>query len=281
MRKKDKSEIPSSLKLYLRELSKIPPITEEEEKQLRERIKKGDKEALKRLVEGNLRFVVNYAKRFLGYGLSYEDLINEGNLGLIEAAARFDPDKNVKFLSYAIWWIRQAILHALSQNSRAVLIPKRMQDKLSKVLKAKQRLEQKYKREVTAEEIARELNMKPEEVSELLSVAQEDISLSQVDDDEEGTALQDQIGEQDSTLREFWQKNLRRKIEEALKSLPEKEAEVIRLRYGLGEDEEPKTLDEIGRIMGISRERVRQIEKKALKKLRMNKILNALRGYLN
>ena len=281
MRKKDKGEIPSSLKLYLRELSKIPPITEEEEKELRERIKKGDKEALKRLVEGNLRFVVNYAKRFLGYGLSYEDLINEGNLGLIEAAARFDPDKNVKFLSYAIWWIRQAILHALSQNSRAVLIPKRMQDKLSKVLKAKQRLEQKYQREVTAEEIARELNMKPEEVSELLSVAQEDISLSQVDDDEEGTALQDQIGDQDSTLREFWQKNLRRKIEEALKSLPEKEAEVIRLRYGLGEDEEPKTLDEIGKIMGISRERVRQIEKKALKKLRMNKILNALRGYLN
>ncbi len=281
MRKKDKGEIPSSLKLYLRELSKIPPITEEEEKQLRERIKKGDKEALKRLIEGNLRFVVNYAKRFLGYGLSYEDLINEGNLGLIEAAARFDPDKNVKFLSYAIWWIRQAILHALSQNSRAVLIPKRMQDKLSKVLKAKQRLEQKYQREVSAEEIARELNMKPEEVSELLSVAQEDVSLSQVDDDEEGTALQDQIGDQDSTLREFWQKNLRRKIEEALKSLPEKEAKVIRLRYGLGEDEEPKTLDEIGRIMGISRERVRQIEKKALKKLRMNKILNALRGYLN
>ncbi len=280
MKKKSKSEVPSSLRLYLRELSKIPPITEEEEKQLRERIKKGDKEALKRLIEGNLRFVVNYAKRFLGYGLSYEDLINEGNLGLIEAAARFDPDKNVKFLSYAIWWIRQAILHALSQNSRAVLIPKRMQDKVSKVLKTKQRLEQELQREVNVEEIADQLEMDPQEVAELLAVAQEDISLSQYDEDEEGTALQEQLGEEDSTIKEFLQRSLRRKIEEVLKTLSEKEAQVIRLRYGL-DDDEPKTLDEIGKIMGISRERVRQIEKKALKKLRMNKTLNALRGYLN
>lgn len=280
MKKKSKSEVPSSLRLYLRELSKIPPITEEEEKELRERIKKGDKEALKRLIEGNLRFVVNYAKRFLGYGLSYEDLINEGNLGLIEAAARYDPDKNVKFLSYAIWWIRQAILHALSQNSRAVLIPKRMQDKVSKVLKTKQRLEQELQREVSVEEIADELEMDPQEVAELLAVAQEDISLSQYDEDEESTSLQEQLGEEDTTIKEFLQRSLRRKIEEVLKTLSDKEAQVIRLRYGL-DDDEPKTLDEIGKIMGISRERVRQIEKKALKKLRMNKTLNALRGYLN
>ena len=280
MKKKGKSEVPSSLRLYLRELSRIPPITEEEEKQLRERIKKGDKDALKRLIEGNLRFVVNYAKRFLGYGLSYEDLINEGNLGLIEAAARYDPDKNVKFLSYAIWWIRQAILHALSQNSRAVLIPKRMQDKVSKVLKAKQRLEQELQREVNVEEIADEVDMDPQEVAELLAVAQEDISLSQYDEDDEGLSLQEQLGEEDSTVKEFLQRSLRKKIEEVLKTLSEKEAQVIRLRYGL-DDDEPKTLDEIGKIMGISRERVRQIEKKALKKLKMNKTLNALRGYLN
>ncbi|MGB9894119.1 MAG: sigma-70 family RNA polymerase sigma factor, partial [Candidatus Saccharicenans sp.] len=167
-----------NLKLYLEEISKIPPITEEEEKRLGEKIKKGDPEAIRRLVEGNLRFVVSYVKKYQGMGLSLLDLINEGNLGLVEAAQRFDPSRNVKFISYAVWWIRQAVVHALSQSAHNYNLPQKISDKISRMNKEKENLKKELGRDPTREELAERLKIAPDEVADMELIQEKGLSLS-------------------------------------------------------------------------------------------------------
>ncbi len=271
-----------SLKKYLREISRLARITPEEERVLGRKIQKGDKEALRRLVEANLRFVVSYAKRYRGCGLSFLDLINEGNIGLIEAAKRFDPGKNVKFITYAVWWVRQAIIHALSDQSGAFRLPQKQANLLYRIGKAQSNLRAELKRTPSAEEIATRMEVTVEEVTNLLQVSDENISLSAVIDEEHEFHLSDKL-EQDtipSADLVLLKTSLRRLLRQALGELDEKEEKVLRLRFGL-DGADPKTLKEIGEMLSLSRERIRQIEAQALEKLNRSQKCQQLRGYLN
>jgi RNA polymerase primary sigma factor len=271
-----------SLSLYLKEISKIPPTTQEEEKKLGERIKQGDKKALERLIEGNLRFVISFAKKYRGCGLSFLDLINEGNIGLIEAAKRFDPDKNVKFITYAVWWIRQAIIHAISSQAHATRIPQKQANLLYRFGQKMSELTKELERRPSSEELAKKLNISVEEANKLYQIRRDDISLntkiSQDDDFELMDTLEQKTVPQADA--ELIRKSFEQQIEELLDSLNEKEREVITLRYGLS-GKEPMTLKQIGEIIGLSRERVRQIENQALKKLLMLAKSRKLEGYIN
>ncbi|MGB4704215.1 MAG: RNA polymerase sigma factor RpoD/SigA [Candidatus Saccharicenans sp.] len=271
-----------NLKLYLEEISKIPPVTEEEEKQLGERIKKGDPEAIRRLVEGNLRFVVSYVKKYQGMGLSLLDLINEGNLGLIEAARRFDPDRNVKFISYAVWWIRQAIVHALSQASHYYNLPQKVSDRISRMNREREILKKELGREPTREELAERLNITPEEVAEMEIIQEKGLSLSdrlgEDDDLEVGDRISDEM--EPSIEYQLIRSSVEQQIREILDELDEREALVLKLRFGIDGDE-PMTLQEIGDRLGLTRERIRQIEQRAMRKLASSQKLRQLRGYLN
>jgi len=271
-----------SLKKYLKEISRLPRITVKEERELGRRIQKGDMQALKRLVEANLRFVVSYAKRYRGCGLSFLDLINEGNIGLIEAAKRFDADKGVKFITYAVWWVRQAIIHALSDQSGAFRLPQKQANLLYRIGRAQSNLRIELKRTPSTEEIATRMQVTVEEVNNLLQVSDDNISLSAVIDDEHDFHLSDKLeqGTIPSADLVLLKNSLRGLLRNALTELDVKEEKVLRLRFGL-DGTDPKTLKEIGEMMNLSRERIRQIEAQALDKLNRSQKCQQLRGYLN
>ena len=280
--KKSASSSSETLKKYLQEISKLPRITPEEEKILGARIQKGDRAALRKLVEANLRFVVSFAKRYRNCGLSFLDLINEGNIGLIEAAKRFNPKKNVKFITYAVWWVRQAIIHALSDQSGAFRLPQKQANLLYRIGKTISQLTLDLERQPTPDEIARKLEIPVEEVVALLQVADENVSLSTVIDEEHEFHLSDKL-EQDlipSADAELMRASLKDHLYACLGELDPKEQKVLRLRFGLDEAD-PKTLKEIGEMMGLSRERIRQIEAQALEKLHRSQKCQQLQGYLN
>ena len=271
-----------TLKKYLQEISKLPRITPDEEKVLGDRIQRGDREALRKLVEANLRFVVSFAKKYRNCGLSFLDLINEGNIGLIEAAKRVNPKKNVKFITYAVWWVRQAIIHALSDQSGAFRLPQKQANLLYRIGKTISQLTLDLERNPTPEEIAGKLEIPVEEVTNLLQVADENVSLSTVIDEEHEFHLSDKL-EQDvipPADMALLRSSLKDHLYACLGELDPKEQKVLRLRFGLDEGE-PKTLKEIGEMMGLSRERIRQIEAQALEKLNRSQKCQQLQGYLN
>lgn len=270
------------LKRYLREISRIPKLSAGEEEELGRRIQSGDEEALTHMVEANLRFVVSFAKRYRGAGLSFLDLINEGNLGLIEAAKRFDPDRKVKFVTYAVWWIRQAIISAIAEKGGSFRLPQKQANMLYKLGKNASDLALKLKRKPTTDEIADEMNISEDEVMFLQGFARENISLNTIVDENHDFQLWQRI-EQDtipSAHLQVIKSSLEQHIVSLLGELGEKEATVIRLRFGLSGDD-PQTLKEIGNRLNLSRERIRQIEFKAMEKLRRSKRCKVLRGFLN
>jgi len=272
-----------SLNAYIREISRFKPLTAEEEKELGRRIQRGDHKALQRLVEANLRFVVSYAKRYRGLGLSFLDLIHEGTLGLIEAAKRFDPERNVKFISYAVWWVRQAIFHALSEHTRVFRLPQKLSGQISKVGNARQQLASELNRSPTNEEVAEKTALSLQEVEELLKVAGDDLSLSSTVGEDGTLELGDTLEQETipSVELELMKSSFEEQIRRAmLEELDEKEQGVIKMRFGL-DGEEPRTLQEIGEALGLSRERIRQIESKAKEKLRRSHLAQGLRGALN
>ena len=271
-----------SLKKYLKEIARLPRVTAAEERELGRRIRKGDGKALRKLVEANLRFVVSYAKRYRGCGLSFLDLINEGNIGLIEAAKRFDPGKNVKFITYAVWWVRQSIIHALSDQSGAFRLPQKQANLLYRIGKAQANLRSELQRAPTSEEIARKMDVAVGDVNNLLQVSDENISLSAVIDEEHDFLLSDKLeqGIIPSADRILLKNSLKHLLRNALDELDPKEERVVRLRFGL-DGTDPKTLKEIGEMMDLSRERIRQIEAQALEKLHRSQKCQQLRGYLN
>ena len=270
-----------NLRVYLNQISKFPTLSQEEEKKLGVRIQKGDKKALKELIESNLRFVVSYVKKYKGMGIGMFDLINEGNLGLIEAAKRFDPGRNVKFISYAVWWIRQAIIHALTRYSRAYHLPQKLSDKISDMKRKVAGLKTELGREPTREEIAKRMGIEKDEVEDLEILDGKDVSLSDKYF-EEGVEMEDRIQDdlRPSVEYQIIKNSIQQQIRDMLDELDDKEASVIKLRFGL-DDDEARTLQEIGDMLNLSRERIRQIEQKAMRKLARSRRLQQLRGYLN
>jgi len=271
----------NNLKLYLNQIAKFTPLEQEEEKRLGRLIQKGDQDALKKLIESNLKFVVSYVKKYRGMGLSILDLINEGNIGLIEAAKRYDPGKNVKFISYAVWWIRQAIFNALTRNSRIYHIPQKLSDQVSEMKKVKARLKKNLGRNPTREEISGEMNIDVAEVEDLEILGEKNLSLSDKYYNEEieiGDKIQDTLSPSVEYL--IIKNAIQEQIRDVLEELDDKEAFVLKLRYGL-DDNRPKTLQEIGDILHLTRERIRQIEEKAKSKLSKSHAMQQLRGYLN
>ena len=260
----------SSLDQYLKEISAYPLLSREQEIELASRIKAGDEDCLDRLVRSNLRFVVSVAKKYQNQGVALGDLINEGNLGLIRAAHKFDETKGIKFISYAVWWIRQAILQALAEQSRIVRVPLNRAGALHRIGKRSSTLLQELGREPTVEEIADELDLSHEEVERTLLISQGHLSLDAPLTPGEDNRLLDYLADQFSSGPddETYERALSSTIEEALATLKEREARVLRLYFGLEDAKDPMTLEEIGSLLGITRERVRQIKEKALVRLR-------------
>ena len=270
-----------SLKHYLEEIAKFPALTEDDEKRLGERIRRGDREALQSLVQSNLKFVVSYVKKYRGMGLGLLDLIDEGNVGLIEAARRFDPGKGVRFVSYAVWWIRQAIIHALTIYSRAYAIPQKLADQISLMRKKTAELKANLGREPNREEIARAMGLTETDVEDLELLGERNLSLSdKVNDDD--LEVEDRLSDASSPSVEYQiiRASVEQQIREILGELDEKEALVLKLRFGL-DDDRPRTLQEIGDRLQLTRERIRQIERKAMRKLGRSSKLQHLKGYLN
>lgn len=270
-----------NLRLYLNQISKFPTLSQEEEKRLGERIQKGDENALEKLIESNLRFVFSFVKKYRGMGIGVFDLINEGNLGLIEAAKRFDPSRNVKFISYAVWWIRQAIILALTRYSRAYHIPQKIFNKISRMKKKAAALKAELGRDPTREEIAKRMLMTTDEIEDLEILDEKNVSLSAKYLDE-SVEMKDKIKDSLTPSVEYQiiKNSVQQQIREKLGELDEKEALVIKLRFGLSDDR-PRTLQEIGNMLNLSRERIRQIEQKAMRNLARSHRLQQLRGYLN
>ncbi len=258
-----------SLGQYLREIARYPLIDRDEEARLARGIRRGDEGALDKLVRSNLRFVVSVSKKYQNQGVPLSDLINEGNLGLIKAARRFDETKGIKFISYAVWWVRQAILQALAEQSRIVRVPLNRAGMLHRISKQRSTLVQELGREPTAAEIAESLGSDPEEVEETMAVARSHLSLDAPMVPGEDSCLMDCLPDHLSPGpdEETYERALTDTLSHALDTLEAREARVLRLYFGLG-DEAPMSLEEIGRNLGITRERVRQIKEKALERLR-------------
>jgi RNA polymerase primary sigma factor len=257
-----------SLRLYLRSIGKVPLLTAAEEVSLAKRIERGDMAAKQQMVEANLRLVVSIAKSYLGRGLTFLDLIQEGSLGLIRAVEKFDYRRGYKFSTYATWWIRQAVTRAIADKGRTIRIPVHMVEKLNKVVHVERRLVQALGREPTPEEIARELECTPREVRDILRMSQQPVSLEKPVGDEEESELGDFVeDEMSESPFDLANENLRREnVRRALAALPQREREVIEMRFGLTGGR-PRTLEEVGRAFNVTRERIRQIENHTLKKL--------------
>ena len=271
----------ASLDKYLQEIGKVDLITADEEVELAQRIKAGDQFALEKLTKANLRFVVSVAKQYQNQGLTLPDLINEGNLGLIKAAQRFDETRGFKFISYAVWWIRQSILQALAEQSRIVRLPLNKIGSINKINKTFAFLEQSHERPPSAEEIAKELDMTISDVKESMKNSGRHVSMDAPLVEGEDSNLYDVLrsGESPNPDRELLHESLRTEIERALETLTPREADVIRLYFGLG-NQHPMTLEEIGETFDLTRERVRQIKEKAIRRLKHTSRSKILKTYL-
>ena len=270
----------ASLDKYLQEIGKEELITVEEEVELAQRIKKGDQRALEKLTKANLRFVVSVAKQYQNQGLSLPDLINEGNLGLIKAAEKFDETRGFKFISYAVWWIRQSILQALAEQSRIVRLPLNQVGSLNKINKAYSRFEQEHERKPTAEELSTELELPADKISDTMRVSGRHISVDAPFVEGEANSLLDVLINDDSPNADhsLINESLSREIDRALATLTERERDIIKFFFGIGCQE--MTLEEIGEKFGLTRERVRQIKEKAIRRLRHASRSRLLKTYL-
>ena len=271
----------ASLDKYLQEIGKVDLITADEEVELAQKIKAGDQKALEKLTKANLRFVVSVAKQYQNQGLTLPDLINEGNLGLIKAAQRFDETRGFKFISYAVWWIRQSILQALAELSRIVRLPLNKIGSIYKINKMYALLEQSQERAPSAEEIAKELDMTVNDVKESMKNSGRHLSMDAPLVEGEDSNLYDVLrsGESPNPDRELIHESLQTEIERALETLTPREADVVRLYFGLG-DQHPMTLEEIGETFDLTRERVRQIKEKAIRRLKHTSRSKVLKTYL-
>ncbi len=270
-----------SLSKYLEEIGKYEPLAPEEEIAVAKRVKEGDQEALEKLTTANLRFVVSVAKDYQGQGLPLSDLINEGNLGLIKAAHRFDETRGFKFISYAVWWIRQSILQALAEHSRIIRLPLNRVGNITKISKASEKLQHDLKRQPRPGEIADELDMKPEEVSDAIRISRRHYSLDKPFRDGESNSLIDVIedGQGEDPDEDLMSESLKQEVADALATLSERERTVLEMYFGIGRDY-ALTLNEIGDEFDLTRERIRQIKEKALRRLRHKSRSKNLRQYL-
>jgi RNA polymerase primary sigma factor len=274
--------IDDPVRMYLKEIGKIPLLKPHEEVELAKRMHDGDEAAKKRLVEANLRLVVSIAKRYVGRGMLFLDLIQEGNLGLIKAVEKFDHTKGYKFSTYATWWIRQAITRAIADQARTIRIPVHMVETINKLIRVSRQLLQELGREPKPDEIAAEMELPEEKVREIMKIAQEPVSLETPIGEEEDSHLGDFIPDEDAPApaEAAAYSLLKEQIEEVLSSLNEREQKVLKLRFGL-EDGRARTLEEVGKEFDVTRERIRQIEAKALRKLRHPSRSKKLRDYLD
>lgn len=274
-------KINDPVRMYLKEIGRVPLLSAEEEIEYAERIEKGDEEAKRRLAEANLRLVVSIAKRYVGRGMLFLDLIQEGNMGLIKAVEKFDYRKGFKFSTYATWWIRQAITRAIADQARTIRIPVHMVETINKLIRVSRQLLQDLGREPLPEEIAEEMNLSVEKVREIMKIAQEPVSLEtpigEEDDSHLGDFIEDQdaLAPSDAAAYEL----LKEQLEDVLDTLTEREENVLRLRFGL-DDGRTRTLEEVGKVFGVTRERIRQIEAKALRKLRHPSRSKRLKDFL-
>lgn len=270
----------ASLDKYLQEIGREDLITVEEEVELAQAIKKGDRQALEKLTRANLRFVVSVAKQYQNQGLSLPDLINEGNLGLIKAAEKFDETRGFKFISYAVWWIRQSILQALAEQSRIVRLPLNQVGSLNKISKAFQKFEQENERRPSAEELAHELDLSVDKVTDSLKVSGRHISMDAPFVEGEDNSLLDVLVNDDAPIadRTLINESLQKEIDRALSTLTERESDIIKMFFGIGCQE--MTLEEIGDKFQLTRERVRQIKEKAIRRLRQDSRSKLLKSYL-
>jgi len=274
-------KINDPVRMYLKEIGRVPLLTAEEEVELAKRIEQGDEEAKRRLAEANLRLVVSIAKRYVGRGMLFLDLIQEGNMGLIKAVEKFDYRKGYKFSTYATWWIRQAITRAIADQARTIRIPVHMVETINKLIRVSRQLLQELGREPTPEEIAKEMNLSPEKVREIMKIAQEPVSLETPIGEEDDSHLGDFIPDDDiqAPADAAAYELLKEQLKEVLDTLSDREENVLRLRFGL-DDGRTRTLEEVGKVFGVTRERIRQIEAKALRKLRHPSRSKRLKDFL-
>ncbi len=280
-KKKPEYRTKESIEKYLEEIGNFSPLPPEQEIELARRIRQGDEDALDTLVKANLRFVISVAKEYQGQGLPLQDLISEGNLGLIKAAQRFDETRGFKFISYAVWWIRQSILQALAEQSRVVRLPLNRVGAINKVGRALEALEKRFGREPSMAEIANRMEMTSFEVADVLKTSARHLSLDEPFKEDEGNSLLDVLKSDryQPPDGDLMKASLREEIEKVLGTLKDREAEIVKLYFGLDNDR-PLTLEEIGEYFKLTRERVRQIKEKALRRLRHRSRLEPLRKYL-